>query len=329
MKIALAIVATKRLGGKQRDCLAIGKYLMQRGHEVTLLTTSPVRESGEAIPRERVRVYGLTNHGRIKAFATAVERMNAERRFDAMIAFDRLPGCDFHYAAELCLAKYASRRKRWQPRYHTLLKLEQAIFSPTSNTKVFYLTERQRDDYWEIFGAAPQRASVLPAHVDSFPSAHYAERERARRALSISDTVLLAISVAQNPLGKLKGLDRTFAAMAQIPDLHLLSVGSFTRKITWYASLYGVADRVHMLPYVEDVMSLMGAADLLLHPARLEAGGLVIVEALLAGIPVVATQICATRCRSRAQAPASSSMSRSGRKNTPRRFGRRSDKWTS
>jgi UDP-glucose:(heptosyl)LPS alpha-1,3-glucosyltransferase len=39
-------------------------------------------------------------------------------------------------------------------------------------------------------------------------------------------------------------------------------------------------------------MDVMGATDVLLHPARLEAGGLVIVEALLAGIPVVATEIC-------------------------------------
>jgi UDP-glucose:(heptosyl)LPS alpha-1,3-glucosyltransferase len=290
MKIALAILVMKRLGGKQRDCVAVGKHLMERGHEVTLLTTSP--GIVDAIPSERVRANALTNHGRMRALAEAVEQMRVARRFDAVIAFDPLPGCDFHVAVERCLAKHAPGMKRRLPRYRTLLALEHGVFRSGSKTKVFYLTEGQRDEYWEVFGAAPERAIVLPVHAPSSPALHYAERERTRRVLSVSNGVPLAISVAQNPLARRKGLDRTFAAMAQIPDLHLVSVGSLQRRAAWLASAYGVADRVRMLPYVENVMDVMGAADVLLHPARLEAGGLVIVEALLAGIPVVTTQIC-------------------------------------
>jgi len=36
----------------------------------------------------------------------------------------------------------------------------------------------------------------------------------------------------------------------------------------------------------------MLAADLLVHPARDEAGGVVLLEALAAGLPVVATDVC-------------------------------------
>jgi UDP-glucose:(heptosyl)LPS alpha-1,3-glucosyltransferase len=34
------------------------------------------------------------------------------------------------------------------------------------------------------------------------------------------------------------------------------------------------------------------AADLLVHPARAEAGGIVLLEALVAGLPVITTDVC-------------------------------------
>jgi len=37
---------------------------------------------------------------------------------------------------------------------------------------------------------------------------------------------------------------------------------------------------------------VLGAADLMLHPARVENTGLVIVESLLAGVPVIASGVC-------------------------------------
>jgi UDP-glucose:(heptosyl)LPS alpha-1,3-glucosyltransferase len=36
----------------------------------------------------------------------------------------------------------------------------------------------------------------------------------------------------------------------------------------------------------------MAAADLLVHPARVEAGGIVIVEAIVNGLPTIATALC-------------------------------------
>ena len=36
----------------------------------------------------------------------------------------------------------------------------------------------------------------------------------------------------------------------------------------------------------------MAAADLLVHPARAEASGIVIVEAIVNGLPVIATELC-------------------------------------
>ena len=58
------------------------------------------------------------------------------------------------------------------------------------------------------------------------------------------------------------------------------------------ARAQGIADRVHVMPYVMNVMDLMFAADFLVHPARAEAAGQVIGEALLAGTPALVSEIC-------------------------------------
>ncbi|MBQ6352611.1 MAG: glycosyltransferase, partial [Lentisphaeria bacterium] len=54
----------------------------------------------------------------------------------------------------------------------------------------------------------------------------------------------------------------------------------------------GVDDRVTLLGPRDDVPDLLLAADLLLHPARNEAAGTVLIEALAAGLPVLCSGNC-------------------------------------
>lgn len=54
----------------------------------------------------------------------------------------------------------------------------------------------------------------------------------------------------------------------------------------------GLGDAVHFLGGRDDVPDLLLAADLLVHPARAEAGGIVLLEALVAGLPVITTDVC-------------------------------------
>jgi UDP-glucose:(heptosyl)LPS alpha-1,3-glucosyltransferase len=58
------------------------------------------------------------------------------------------------------------------------------------------------------------------------------------------------------------------------------------------ARRHGLAARVHLDGHRDDVADVLGAADLMLHPARVENTGLVIVESLLAGVPVIASGVC-------------------------------------
>lgn len=58
------------------------------------------------------------------------------------------------------------------------------------------------------------------------------------------------------------------------------------------AKEYNVAGSIKFFHGRNDVSELMAAADLLIHPAYQEAAGIVLVEAIAAGLPVITTAVC-------------------------------------
>ncbi|MBX6323800.1 MAG: glycosyltransferase family 4 protein, partial [Rhodospirillaceae bacterium] len=110
-----------------------------------------------------------------------------------------------------------------------------------------------------------------------------------------------ASEIAQCLVGsgfRTKGVDRAVRALAALPperrrETRLVVIGDGRagpyRRL---AARLGVADRVLIRPGRGDVMACYAAADLLLHPARRENTGGVILEAMIAGLPVLCTGAC-------------------------------------
>jgi glycosyltransferase involved in cell wall biosynthesis len=85
-----------------------------------------------------------------------------------------------------------------------------------------------------------------------------------------------------------KGVDVAIRALADVPDAHLVVLGEGPQR----AELERLAgDRVHLLGRVPDVAAWLRRADVLVHPARWEGFGLALLEAMLASLPVVATEV--------------------------------------
>jgi UDP-glucose:(heptosyl)LPS alpha-1,3-glucosyltransferase len=97
---------------------------------------------------------------------------------------------------------------------------------------------------------------------------------------------------------KTKGLDRALRALAALPEALrrrscLVVVGrGENAPFLRLARRLGVEDRLHLLGGRDDVPRFLLAADLLLHPAYTENTGTVLLEALAAGLPVLATEVC-------------------------------------
>lgn len=116
---------------------------------------------------------------------------------------------------------------------------------------------------------------------------------RASLATPASARIVLA-------LGRLhpnKAFDVAIEAIAAVPDavLWIAGEGETRALLLAAASRAGVADRVRLLGWREDVAALMAAADVLVCPSRIEPLGNVVIEAWARGLPVVAAAAAGPR----------------------------------
>lgn len=299
MNIAFAIVSMFPGGGLQRDCLAIAARLATRGHKVTLFAENRRGELPGDVPIELLPNRAWTNHGRDLRFADDVLR-KCSGRFDRLVGFGKLKGLDVLYCADPCLAARApTALARLTGRRRTMIDLEGASFSPAAKTLCLLLSDRQLRDFSNAWSTEPARLVLLPPTIDrarrqpGLRSNGTRESNRSRLGARADQSIWLAI--ATQP--RVKGLDRAIEALKEFPTARLLVAGIAAdtrqgRSLKRWACHVGAADRVELLGLRHDIPQLMAAADLLIHPARYDTTGTVILEALVNGLPVVTTEVC-------------------------------------
>src|SRR5262249_50877876 len=96
-------------------------------------------------------------------------------------------------------------------------------------------------------------------------------------------------------LSEQKNQDVLIAALPRLPAARLVIAGDGPKRAAFavLAARLNVADRLHMLGDVtrQDVADLLGAADLFVFPSTWETFGLAAVEALMAGVPIIASDL--------------------------------------
>ena len=97
---------------------------------------------------------------------------------------------------------------------------------------------------------------------------------------------------------KVKGVDRTLRAIASLSDdlksrAHFILIGQdASSKVARLASRLRISDQCTILPGRDDISRFLAASDLMVHPAYLESAGYVLLEATIAGLPVLTTDTC-------------------------------------
>jgi UDP-glucose:(heptosyl)LPS alpha-1,3-glucosyltransferase len=299
MNIAFAIVSIFPGGGLQRDCLAIASRLAMLGHTVTLFAENRHGELSGDIPIELLPNRAWTNHGRDVRFANDV-LSRCSGQFDRLVGFSKLKGLDVLYCADPCIAARAPPTLAWLTgRRRAMIELEAASFAPAARTRCLLLSERQLREYREAWSTEPTRLVLLPPTIDRTrrqPELRAnGSREQVRARLGLRTDQWIWLAVATQP--RVKGLDRAVAALKDFPAARLLVAGiapdtRHGRSLKRSAHHAGAADRLDLLGLRHDIPQLMAAADLLVHPARYDTTGTVILEALVNGLPVVTTGAC-------------------------------------
>jgi UDP-glucose:(heptosyl)LPS alpha-1,3-glucosyltransferase len=220
--------------------------------------------------------------------------------FDRVVGFNKLLGLDVLYCADPpFVARARGMLRRALPRHRVQVRLEAASFAPESNTKIIVLTPQLADLYARSWNTPPDRFTILPPGINPdrrqphLRDSH--NRQVARAALDISPDRRVWLWIGVQP--HKKGLDRVIAALELEPHTLLLTAGVGARSddargALALASRVGAADRIRFLGHREDVAALMAAADLLVHPARQETTGQVVLEAVVNGLPAIVSEIC-------------------------------------
>ncbi|MEE4301018.1 MAG: glycosyltransferase family 4 protein [Pseudomonadales bacterium] len=303
MRVGIALLRFFPHGGAQRDALFTAEACRQAGHDVVMYVW---RWDGPRTEGIRVRLLeggAWTNHGRMRRFAAALADARREDGIDVLLGFERLPGLDAWFAADPCyLARLQHARaslRALTPRARTLAAFERAVAGVDSATRILLLDPRQRAVFRALHGTADARMVDLPVGVapDRLPGPVLeGARTGIRRALGVAADEQLLLLLGSD--FRRKGLDRTLAAFAALSAdvrsrTRLLAAGADAAG-PWRsrARRLGVAARVRIEGGRDDVRELMQAADLLVHPARVENTGSVIVEALASGLPVLCTAAC-------------------------------------
>jgi glycosyltransferase involved in cell wall biosynthesis len=149
-------------------------------------------------------------------------------------------------------------------------------------------------------GSSRAKIARVPYVVDNAAVAASA-REGANRRNAIRERLGIRVdAVVLVGVGKLMPRKRPLdivRAMAALPaDVHLVWIGSGSveRAVRGEAQQLGLANRVHLLGFLSspDAWSLLGIADLFVCPSEAEPWGLVINEAVAAGLPVLVSDQC-------------------------------------
>jgi glycosyltransferase involved in cell wall biosynthesis len=158
--------------------------------------------------------------------------------------------------------------------------------------------EELRQQYLDAGIGQPDQYVVVRSPIDiaafaAVRSNHDEYRAVARQQLGLRDESPVALVVASLEPRKRVGLIvERLAPRLGNGSLTLLVAGSgSTAPVETLARSLGVADRVRLLGHVEDMPRLFGAADVVVHAATQEGVPQVVIQALAAGAPVVATQM--------------------------------------
>jgi glycosyltransferase involved in cell wall biosynthesis len=284
----LQICSARELGGGERHLADLANSLARRGHDVhaVVVPSSPLHGELSALLKQNILELPMRNSLNILS-AFKLARILKERRIEIIHA---------HVARDYPLAALAAGRAEGAQllitrhvlfplnKSHRLTLRDVAAVIAVSHAVANRLRARR------IFDR--QKIVVIQNGIDVEQFA------RGREAVDRPSARLIVGMIGH--LAPIKGQKEFIRAAAKVcqsrEDVDFVIVGEDKssrgenrRRTEKLISELGLSERVRLIGWVSDVPKMLATLDLLVSPSRSEPFGLSIVEAMAAGVPVIAT----------------------------------------
>ena len=307
MIVACCLFKYFPFGGLQRDFMRIAKAVEARGHHIRVYVHNWQGEKPQSFEIIHVPVSSMSNHGQGKQYFEWVQNHLKANPADVVVGFNKMPGLDVYYAADICYEEKVAQEKkglkgflyRLTGRYRHFADFEKATFVRGKKTKLLMMAEKRIDEFKKHYNTEDERFILLPPGIGldrKYSSLPSGTRERFREDNQIHSDQYLLLQVGSN-FG-LKGVDRSLQAIASLPEkvrekVVFMVVGEDDpTKFKELAKKLGIGGNVRFFAGRDDIPAIMAAADIFLHPAYHENAGIVILEALVSGLPIIVTKTC-------------------------------------
>jgi glycosyltransferase involved in cell wall biosynthesis len=261
------------IGGSERHLLTLLPALAERGVEVAF--------AGLDLPGADPFYEELERSGApFTRAGSAVGLMRDLRRWHADLVHTHLVHADVYGALAAGRATLVSTKHNDDPFRTGPFRLVERLLARRA-AKVICITDSLARFNREQVGLPAEKLEVIRYGMDEPPAAW------APDGLELPEGKIV---VAVCRLVPQKGLDVAVEAMAGIDaTLVVLGEGPERERLEAHARERDV--RLLLPGRVGDVASVLRRSDVLVHPARWEGFGLAVLEAMLAGLPVVATRV--------------------------------------
>jgi len=282
----LQICSAREIGGGERHLADLANALARRGHEVfaALSPASPVRAELRSLPSENIVELPIRNSLNL-ASALKLSRLVREHQIEIVHA---------HVARDYPLAALATGRSQAQLvlTRHVLFPLNRIHKLTLRRTsRVIAVSQAVAESLYTPSIFAPEKIVTIHNGIDVDRFAGTAKDNATDRRLRVGMVGHIAPIKGQEDFVRAAAIMR-----AHRDDVEFIIAGadkSHSREnrvaLEKLISDLKMEHAIKLIGWVDDVASLLSTLDLFVSPARSEPFGLSIVEAMAAGVPVVAT----------------------------------------
>lgn len=303
MKLAFCLYKYFPYGGLQRDFLRIAEECVNRGHQIVVYTLSWSGACPDWLEVVIAPIKAVSSIKKYQKFSQWLSLQLQQQPVDKVVGFNKMPGLDVYYCADPCFEYKSQHLRGWwyryTRRYRHFSRYEQSIFNPGQSTEIMMISEVQWTLFRRYYHTEESRMTMLPpgiCHDRCAPKNALELRHRFRQEYHLGDNNLLLLQIGSG--FRTKGLDRSLKALASLPSelrgrtqLFVIGEDDPGNYLSQAKSL-GVEPQVRFFSGRDDIPLFLLGADLLMHPAYAENTGTVILEAIVAGLPVLVTDVC-------------------------------------